>query len=76
MAAPLENCTREEQHSVIRFLWLEGMKPKEIHRKMIQQYGGTWMSERKVYQCVERFREGRTSAVDEHCSGRPLHIHQ
>jgi hypothetical protein len=34
-------CSRkfhEEQRSVIRFLWSEGVKPKEIHRRMIQQY--------------------------------------
>jgi hypothetical protein len=30
VAALLENCIREEQHSVIRFLWSEGVKPKEI----------------------------------------------
>jgi hypothetical protein len=35
MAALLENCTREEQHSVIRFLWSEGVKPIEIHRGII-----------------------------------------
>jgi hypothetical protein len=37
---------------------------------MIQQYDGSCMSERKVYQSVERFEEGQTSVVDEHCSGR------
>jgi hypothetical protein len=58
MAAPLENCTREEQHSVIRFLQSKGVTPREIHRRMIQQYGGNCMSERKVYQWVERFQEG------------------
>jgi hypothetical protein len=31
---------------------------------MIQQYGGSCMSERKVYQWVERFQEGRTSVTD------------
>jgi transposase len=71
MAAPLENCTREEQRSVIRFLWSEGVKPREIHRRMIQQYGGSCMSKRKVYQWVERFQEGRTSVIGEHRSGRP-----
>jgi hypothetical protein len=70
MATPLENCTREEQRSAIRFLWSEGVKPSEIHRRMIQQYGGSCMSERKVYQWVERFQEGRTSVIDEHRSGK------
>jgi hypothetical protein len=65
MATPLENFTREEQHSVIRFLWLERVKLREIHRRMFQQYGGSCMSERKVYQWVEIFQEGRTSVADE-----------
>jgi hypothetical protein len=38
---------------------------------MIQQYGGSCVSERKVYQWVERLQEGQTSVVDEHRSGRP-----
>jgi hypothetical protein len=71
MAALLENCTREKQRSVIKFLQSEGVKPWEIHRRMIQQYGGSCMSERKVYQWVERFQEGQTSVVDEHRSGCP-----
>jgi transposase len=29
------------------------------------------MSERKMYQWIERFQEGRTSVADEHRSGRP-----
>jgi hypothetical protein len=54
MAAPLENCTREDQRSVIRFLWPEGVKPREIHRRMIHQYGGSCMNEKKVYQAINR----------------------
>jgi hypothetical protein len=38
---------------------------------MIQQYGGSYMSERKVYQWEERFQEGLTFVVDGHCPGRP-----
>jgi hypothetical protein len=50
IAAPTENFTREEQRSVVRFLWSEGVKSREIHRRMIQQHGGICMNERKVYQ--------------------------
>jgi hypothetical protein len=71
MAARLENCTIEKQCSVIRFLWSEGVKPRETHRRMIQQYGGSCMSERKVFQWVERFQEGRRSVTIEHHSGHP-----
>jgi hypothetical protein len=58
VTASLENCTREEQHSVIRFLLSEAVNPREIHRRMIQQYGGDYSSETKVQQWVERFQEG------------------
>ena len=34
MASPLSTCTVEEQRSVIRFLWSEGVKPFEIYRRM------------------------------------------
>jgi hypothetical protein len=70
MAILLENCSREEQSSVIQFLW-SGVKPREIHRRVIQQYGGSCLNERKVYHWVERFQEGRTSVVDEYRSGCP-----
>ena len=45
MAAPLETCTREEQHSVIRFLRSEGVKPIEILRRMKVQYGDACLSQ-------------------------------
>jgi len=33
--APLQDCTVEEQHGVVWFLWAEGAKPVEIHRHML-----------------------------------------
>ena len=33
MDAPLQDCTIEEQRGVVRFLWAEGVKPVEIHRR-------------------------------------------
>jgi hypothetical protein len=59
MAIPLENCTREKKHSVIRFLCSEGVKARDI-----QQYDGSCMGERKVYQWIERFQEGPSSVGD------------
>ena len=55
MDAPLQDCTVEEQHGVVRFLWAEGAKPVEIHRRMLAQYGQSTMSQRRVYEWVERF---------------------
>jgi len=39
MAAKLINCTEEEQRSVIRFLWAEGVTGAQIHLCMCAQYG-------------------------------------
>ena len=41
MAAPLSVCTKEEQRSVIRFLWSEGVSGAEIHRRLSAQYGNS-----------------------------------
>jgi len=36
----------------------EGTKPVEIHRRMLAQYGQSTVSQRKVYEWVERFKSG------------------
>ena len=64
---PLQDWTIEEQRGVVRFLWA-GVKPVEIHRRMLAQ---STMSQRKVYEWVERFKSGRTRVTDEGRSGRP-----
>jgi len=43
----------------------------EIHRRMLAQYGQSTMSQRKVYEWMERFNSGRTRVTDEGSSGRP-----
>ena len=71
MDPPLQDCTIEEQHGVVQFLWAEGVKLVEIHRRMLAQYGQSTMSQRKVYDWVERFKSGRTRVTDGGRSGRP-----
>jgi len=71
MDAPLQDCTIEEQRGVVQFLWAEGAKPVEIHRRMLAQYGQSTMSQRKVYEWVESFKSGRTRVTAEGRSGRP-----
>ena len=39
MLARLSVCTKEEQRSVIRFLWAEGVKGAEIYARLCTQYG-------------------------------------
>jgi len=71
MDAPLQHYTIEEQRGAVRLLWAEGVKPVEIHRRMLAQYGQSTMSQRKLYEWVERFKSGRTRVTDEGRSGRP-----
>jgi len=75
MDPPLHDCIIEEQRGVVRFLWAEGVKPVEIDRRMLAQYGQSTMIHRKVYEYVERLKSGRTHATDEGCSGRSSTSH-
>jgi hypothetical protein len=70
MAAPLSNCTIEEQPTVVCFLWPEGVKTAEIHRRILAEYGARTMQQRKISEWTERFNEGRTSVTDESRLGR------
>jgi len=71
MDPPLQDCTIEEQRDLLRFLWAEVVKPVENHRRMLTQYGQSTMSQRKVYEWVERFKSCRTRVTDEGRSSRP-----
>jgi hypothetical protein len=50
MATKLINCTKEEQRSVIRFLWTEGGPGAQIHLRTCAQYGDKVLSRRIVYE--------------------------
>jgi len=56
MDSLLQDYTIEEQRGVVRFLWAEGVKPVEIHRRMLTQYGQNekFMSGWKGLNRVER----------------------
>jgi hypothetical protein len=62
---PLFVCTKEEQRAVIRFLWAEGVPGAEMHRKISVQYGNSVVSQRMVYEWIERFKNGGTSIKHE-----------
>jgi hypothetical protein len=61
MEAPLSECTISEQRAVIRFLWAERIKPSEIHRRMLVQCGDKCIGPTKVYEWVQRIKNGRTN---------------
>jgi hypothetical protein len=72
MDTPLSECTISEERAVIRLLWAEGIKPFEIHRRMLVQYGDKCIGQRKVYEWVEGFKNGRMNVTGEGRSGRPV----
>jgi hypothetical protein len=49
MAAPIGDCTLEEQRAVVRFLWAEGVKSAEIHRRTLAKYEARTVQQRKIY---------------------------
>ncbi|GFV61393.1 hypothetical protein TNCV_446091 [Trichonephila clavipes] len=63
MAAPLSICTKEERWTVIHFLFEEGVNPSESICRMQEQYGDSCLSENRVYECIERFKQGRISKM-------------
>ena len=71
MSARFSVCTKEEQRSVIRFLWAEGVKGAEIHARLCTQYGDNALPRRSVYEWIEMFKNGRTRVMDAERSGRP-----
>jgi hypothetical protein len=62
---PLFVCTKEEQRAVVLFLWAEGVLGVEMHRRISVQYGNSVVSQRMVYEWIERFKNGRTSIKHE-----------
>jgi hypothetical protein len=71
MAASLSDFTIKEQHAVVRFLWVEGVKSVEIHHRMLTQYGVCTMHQRKIYEWIECFKEVKTSVTDESRTAHP-----
>jgi hypothetical protein len=58
MEAPLLICTKEEMRGVIRFLFVEGVKPVEIIRGMQAQYGDNCLSRNQIYEWIDHFKKG------------------
>ena len=71
MDAPLAQCTRDEQRAVVRFLWSEGSPWAEIHKRLLAQYGDNALSKRTVYECIEKFKSGRTRVKHSEGAGCP-----
>ena len=60
-----------EHRAVIKFLFLEGVAPKEIHERMLKVYNDCSPTIRTVERWVAEFKRGRTSIEDDPREGRP-----
>ena len=70
MAAVLSVCTKEEQRSVICFLWSGGVSGAKILWRLSAQYGNSVLPQRSVYKWIEKFKNGHTNVTHEG-AGRP-----
>jgi hypothetical protein len=49
-----EECTTEEQHYVVRFLWAKGLDAKDINKEMFPVYVGKCLSRKWVHNWVAK----------------------
>ncbi|XP_064468712.1 protein GVQW3-like [Ornithodoros turicata] len=54
-----------EQRIVIKFLMNEGVKPSEIPRRFLAQYGHDTLSRSKAFEWCKQFRDSRTAVQDD-----------
>jgi hypothetical protein len=54
MATVNEEYIAEEQLSVVRFLWENGLSAKDIHKVMFPVYGGKCLSRKAVNNWIEK----------------------
>ena len=71
LAAPLSVLTKEEQRSVIRFLWSEGVSGAAIHQRLSAQYRNSVLPQRSVYEWIEKLKNGRINVTHDKGARRP-----
>jgi hypothetical protein len=59
----LEDCTTEEQGSVVLLLWIKGLNAKDIHKEIFPVQDGKCLSRKTVHNWVEKC--GKYFADDE-----------
>jgi hypothetical protein len=74
MMTMLKECSTEEQHSVVRFLWSKGLNAKDIHKEMLPFYGGKCLSHKAVHNQVEKFSQGCSKVTDDVWPGHYIRI--
>jgi hypothetical protein len=64
MVTVLEECTTEEQRSVVPYLWARRLNAKDIRKEMFPVYGWNCLSRKAVHNWVKKFSHGRSKAAD------------
>jgi hypothetical protein len=59
METVLEDCTTEEQRSLVRFLWAKGLNVEDIHKDMFPVYGTKCLSRGKRFSDDEELKRRR-----------------
>ena len=62
--SPCHRIENIEHRVVIKFLFLEGVAPKEIHERMLKVYNDCSPTIRTVERWVAKFTRSRTSIED------------
>ena len=72
MAAPFSVYTKEDQRSVIRFLWSEGVSGAAIHQRLLAQYGNSVLPQRSGVSTngLKKLKNGRTNVTHDKGAGR------
>jgi hypothetical protein len=58
MGTVLEECTTEEQRSIVRILWAKWLNARSIYREMFSVYDGKCLSRKAVHNWVDKFSQG------------------
>jgi hypothetical protein len=74
MVASLSICTQEEQRSVTRFLWSEGVSGASVHYRLSTQYENSVLLQQSVYEWKEQLKYGHTSVTHEEVARCPLTV--
>jgi len=68
MAASLLICTKEQQSSLVHFLWEKGAKSAKMHTPLCAEFGNSAVSPTSVHRCSRK--AGKLTNAQ--CSGCPL----
>jgi hypothetical protein len=64
MATMREQCATDEQRSFVQFLWVKGLRVKDIHEEIFPVFGGKCLSQKALHNWVEKFSQGLSKIAD------------